>query len=107
MSEDLPANPPATVVAYTTSWCPDCTRSKRVLHKAGIPYVEIDIEKVPGSEDAMRTLNGGSGKVPTLLIRTEAGQVILIEPSDRELTEALRTANQRATPSLATEQSAP
>ena len=79
-----------TVVVYITSWCPDCIRSRRVLQRAGVEFVEIDIEKVPGSEDAMRALNGGSGKVPTILIEGQFGRRILIEPSDRELAEALR-----------------
>ena len=88
---------PLTVIAYITHWCPDCTRSRRVLLKAGVRFVEIDIEKTPSEEDAMRALNGGSGKVPTILIDNHAGvRKILIEPSDRELSDALRAAQQAA-----------
>ena len=86
---------PVMVVAYITTWCPDCIRSRRVLQKSGVGFVEIDIEKVDGAEDAMRALNGGSGKVPTILIDGPNGRTILIEPGDRELADALR-ANQQA-----------
>ena len=77
---------PKPVVAYTTQWCPDCTRSRRVLQQTGVPFVEIDIEEIEGAENAMRALNGGSGKVPTVLV----GERILIEPSDQELRCALQ-----------------
>jgi mycoredoxin len=76
---------PKSVVAYTTSWCPDCTRSKRVLDKLRIPYQEIDIDVVDGAEEEMRSRNGGSGKVPTIFIDDK----ILIEPSDAELKQVL------------------
>jgi mycoredoxin len=88
---------PVTVVSYITSWCPDCIRSRRVLQRSGVAYVEIDIEKIPGSEDAMRALNGGSGKVPTILIDGPNGRTILIEPGDRDLADALRANQQAAT----------
>src|SRR5437588_3617281 len=78
------------VIAYITGWCPDCSRSRRVLQRMGIPFVEIDIEKIPGAEDGMRALNGGSGKIPTILIQNSHGSIVLVEPSDRELADALR-----------------
>lgn len=77
--------------AYTTGWCSDCARAKRLMHRVGVRFEEIDIEKTPGAEEVMRELNGNSGKVPTILIEQESDRTILIEPSDRELTEALRT----------------
>jgi mycoredoxin len=80
-----------TIVAYITHWCPDCVRSRRVLQRSGLPFVEIDIEKTPSAEDAMRAINGGSGKVPTILIESAAGRRVLIEPGDNELSDALRT----------------
>jgi mycoredoxin len=80
-----------TIIAYITHWCPDCVRSRRVLQRSGLPFVEIDIEKTPSAEDAMRAINGGSGKVPTILIESAAGRRVLIEPGDPELSDALRT----------------
>lgn len=72
------------IVMYTTSWCPDCHRSKRLLDEMGLRYAEIDIEEVDGAAEAMRRLNGGSPKVPTVLVES----TVLVEPSD----EALRSA---------------
>lgn len=77
------------VIAYMTSWCSDCTRSRRVLQRAGVAFAEIDIDKISSAEDAMRALNGGSGKVPTILIDGPQGRVVLIEPTDQELSCAL------------------
>ncbi len=78
------------VVAYITSWCPDCTRSRRILQRMGYVFAEIDTERIPGSEEAMKAINGGSGKVPTILIDGPGGRSVLVEPSDRELADALR-----------------
>ena len=78
------------VVVYMTGWCPDCTRSRRLLQRLGLPFAEIDIEKIVGSEQAMRSINGGSSKVPTVLIDGPGGRSILVEPGDRELTDAVR-----------------
>lgn len=46
----------------------------------------------------MRAANGGSGKVPTLLLESEAGTKTLIEPSDHELTQALKMLDHAASP---------
>ena len=51
--------------------------------------MEIDIEKAAGAEEAMKALNGGSGKIPTILIYSDSGNQVLIEPGDKELTIAL------------------
>jgi mycoredoxin len=75
-----------SIVAYITSWCPDCTRSRRLMKKMGVAFQEIDIEQVEGAEDEMRARNGGSGKVPSIFI----GDRVLIEPSDLELKRALQ-----------------
>jgi mycoredoxin len=69
-----------------TNWCPDCTRSRRVLQQMGVKFQEIDIESVKGAEQEMRSRNGGSGKVPTILI----DDIVLIEPTDNELRDALK-----------------
>ena len=81
---------PLHVLAYMTNWCPDCSRSRRVLQRSGVSFNEIDIDHAAGAETAMREANGGSGKVPTLLIERDGERIVLIEPTDRELTEALQ-----------------
>jgi mycoredoxin len=77
---------PESIVVYTTSWCPDCIRSKRVLRRLGVEFEEINIDEVPGSEQRMKDLNGGSDRVPTLVI----GETVLIEPSEDSLIAALK-----------------
>ena len=79
---------PTEVIAFVTSWCPDCTRSKRLLKRLGVEYSEIDIEAIAGASEAMRAANGGSGKIPTIIVDGR----VLIEPTDRELEAALTTA---------------
>jgi len=81
-----------SVVAYMTSWCSDCARSRRVLQRAGVAFAEIDIDKIAGAETAMRGLNGGSNKVPTILVDTPEGRIVLVEPGDRELLQTLERA---------------
>ena len=78
---------PKPVVAYTTSWCPDCIRSKRLLKSMGVAFQEIDIEEVDGAEAEMRSRNGGSGKVPTVFIGDD---IFLIEPTDADLRQAIQ-----------------
>lgn len=74
------------VTMYSTTWCGDCRRSKRLLDAHGVPYDEVNIDH---SQDAMREvmrINNGFRSVPTIVIE---GGPTLIEPSDRELARAL------------------
>ena len=77
---------PKQIVVYCTSWCPDCLRTKRLLKQLGVAFDLVDIEEVAGAELEMRRRNGGSGKVPTVLIGDE---LCLLEPSDAEIRQAL------------------
>lgn len=84
MPSEAPAFPKVTM--YTTTWCGDCRRSKRLLDRHGVPYDEINIENTPGAVQEVVRLARGNRSVPTIVI--EDGPV-LIEPSDRELAHAL------------------
>lgn len=54
-------------------------------------FVEIDIERVPCAEEAMRALNGNVGRVPTIVIEALPEEhVVLVEPSDKALREAIK-----------------
>ena len=33
------------IVMYTTSWCPDCIRAKKLLNEQKIEFIEIDIDQ--------------------------------------------------------------
>ena len=74
------------VTMYSTTWCGDCRRSKRLLDTYGVPYEEVNIDHSPEAAREVMRLNRGYRSVPTILI--EDGPV-LTEPSDRELAQAL------------------
>ncbi len=74
------------ITIYGTKWCPDCSRSKRLLDTKGLEYVWIDIEENPDSAEIVRHLNKGLQVVPTIIL---PGGKILAEPSNSELVNAL------------------
>jgi mycoredoxin len=80
------ANPP-TIVMYTTTWCGDCRRAKRVFAALGVPYMEINIEESSQAAETVRRLNGGTHSVPTILFPDGAR---LTEPSNQALETQLQ-----------------
>jgi mycoredoxin len=56
-----------TITMYSTGWCGYCRRLKSQLDSAGIGYVEINIEEVPGAAEFVEKVNGGNQTVPTIL----------------------------------------
>ena len=77
-----------TLVVYGTSWCPDVARSRALLDGQAVPYAYIDVEEDAVANEYCAALNGGVRKVPTLVF--ESG-LVLIEPSDEVLSQALNT----------------
>ncbi|MEM8929890.1 MAG: glutaredoxin family protein [Acidobacteriota bacterium] len=47
---DGPAAAPRVVV-YSTSWCPTCKKTKKLLDEWQVPFIEHDIEKDPLARD--------------------------------------------------------
>jgi glutaredoxin len=84
------------LVVYTTTWCPDWIRSKRILRRLGVTFDEIDIEEIDGAEIRMKAVNGGIDRVPTIVI----GSTVLVEPTESDLVAALkfRIASQQESP---------
>ena len=78
------ADPPAVTV-YTTSWCASCFMAKRYLQQEGVPYQEIDIERVPGAAGEVMRLARGYQTVPTLII----GESVVVDWDQRAVTSAL------------------
>ncbi len=74
------------IVMYSTTWCADCNRSKEVLRQEGTAFTEIDIEKVEGALEKMKSLNGGRNSVPTIQL---PDGTILVEPDNTTLRETL------------------
>jgi glutaredoxin len=88
--EQADMKPDFTILAYTTSWCPDCADAHKVLKRSGLPFSVVDVELVPGAEEAMIEAAQGVRKVPTILIDSPLDRKVLIEPSDKELSDALQ-----------------
>jgi glutaredoxin len=76
---------PATIVVYSTTWCPDCRRSRAFLSSQNIQHIEVDIGK---DRDAFAFVEKLTRRVriPTIIFPDGA---ILIEPSDEELAKKL------------------
>jgi mycoredoxin len=55
------------LTVYTTTWCGFCSRLKADLHRAGIDYAEIDIEREDGAAELVMSVNGGNRTVPTVV----------------------------------------
>jgi mycoredoxin len=70
------------IIMYGTTWCPDCTRSKRVLATHDVEYKWIDIDEEIWAADEVIKLNNGNKSVPTILF---PDGTVLVEPSDQEL----------------------
>ncbi|HEX9036753.1 MAG TPA: glutaredoxin domain-containing protein [Ktedonobacterales bacterium] len=74
------------ILFYSTTWCGDCRRSRRVLDAMGIAYKDIDIEEYPDAADVVRKLNDGMQSVPTILF---PDGTVLVEPSNAALEQKL------------------
>jgi mycoredoxin len=70
------------ILMYTTTWCGDCRRAKRVFGDLGIPYTEVNIDDVPQAAERVKQLNKGMRSVPTIVF---ADGTILVEPSTMTL----------------------
>jgi len=55
------------VTIYSTIWCGYCRRLKGQMERAGIGFVEIDIEHDSAAADLVMSVNGGNQTVPTVV----------------------------------------
>ena len=78
-----------TVTMYSTPWCGYCRRLKRQFEESGIAYREIDVDATPGYDERIIEASGGYRTVPTV----EVGDRMLVNPTIREVEEALATAS--------------
>jgi glutaredoxin 3 len=58
---------PAPVLMYTTSWCPYCTRARRLFESKGVPFTEIDVDEVDGARAEMHRRSGRTS-VPQIFV---------------------------------------
>ena len=74
------------IVVYGTTWCPDCSRSTRLLNRHQVPFVWVNIEEHPEAVSLVMELNQGKRIVPTIVF---PDGTLLAEPSDAELARKL------------------
>lgn len=82
-------NDNSEIIMYSTSWCPDCHRAKRVFRRLETAYVDIDIDKHPEAVAAVLAANDGKKSVPTIIFPDGS---VLVEPSNRVLEAKLSSA---------------
>lgn len=58
--------PAEHLTVFSSAWCPDCRRAKRVLEEAQASFDEIDIDQDAQSEAVVLQRSGGRRVVPTL-----------------------------------------
>jgi mycoredoxin len=71
---------------YTTVWCGYCRRLKAQLERAGIGYVEVDIEYDAAAAAFVAGVNGGNQTVPTVLLPDGSA---LTNPTIDQITDAI------------------
>jgi glutaredoxin len=70
--------------------CADTSRVREHLVRRSVPFVYRNIHLDPGADARIRELNGGDRITPTILLGDpEAPVRVLVEPSNRELDEAI------------------
>ncbi len=80
MSQEMPE-----IIMYARErFCPDVTRARLRLERLGVEWTEYDVEADDERKQEMMQLTGRPN-VPTLVI----GNTILIEPSAKEIDQAL------------------
>jgi mycoredoxin len=73
---------------YSTIWCGYCRRLKGQLERAGIGYVEVDIENDAAATELVMSVNGGNQTVPTVVF---ADGSALANPSLAQVQDHLDT----------------
>ena len=61
--------PAQSVVMYATAWCPYCAQARAYFARAGIAYVEHDVEQSASANAEFKRL-GGRG-VPLIVVGSE------------------------------------
>jgi len=77
---------PKIIVLYSTTWCPDCKRSRKFLDEHSVEYLDVDIGK---DNDAMAFLEQISKQrihIPTIIF---PDGTVVIEPTDDDLSKKL------------------
>ena len=73
-------------VVYGAGWCKDCRRSNQLLTRLAVDHVDVDLEAEPERAVEAEALSGRK-RIPVVHF---ADGLVLSEPSDEELENALR-----------------
>lgn len=73
---------------YTTNWCSDCFRAKKIFQSMNLTYEEIDITNDEDATELVIRLNNGNRSVPTIVF---PDGTILTEPSTVTLVQKLQS----------------
>ena len=76
------------IMFYSTGWCGDCVRSKKLLDNLNIGYEEIDIDLDKEGYKKIAKLQNKKPRIPTIIF--EDG-TYLVEPTDPELLEKINS----------------
>ena len=79
------------IIIYGTDWCSDCVRARKFFDDNQIPYEWINIDKDAQAEQFVKQTNQGFRSVPTIIFPDSS---ILVEPSNRQLSEKLQNSLQ-------------
>lgn len=74
------------VIVYGAQWCGDCRRTKRFLDAHAIAYKWVDTGADEHALEYVQRVQGGGLSIPVVALPDGRH---LIEPTDRELAEAL------------------
>lgn len=80
---------PLPIILYGATDCDDTERTQEHLRKHSIPFREVNIDHDPEAERFVIFINNGYRSTPTLVLGEGKRRIILTEPTDAELDEAL------------------
>jgi glutaredoxin 3 len=60
-------NASASVVMYTTAWCPYCARARQLFGSKGVAFTDIDVDATEGARAEMQARSGRTS-VPQIFV---------------------------------------
>ncbi len=79
----------AALTLYGAANCDDTQRTRTNLRRWDVSFREVDILQDNDAAIFVRVINGGSQSTPTLVFGDGKRKLVITEPTDDELLEAL------------------
>ena len=79
---ELYSTVPAQIVMYTTAYCSDCIRAKKLFEANNIPHLRVGLEANAEATNFVMKINNGYKSVPTIVFPDGS---LLVEPGWEEL----------------------